>query len=111
MNKYTYMIFDIQEGSISGFGDVYVVYANRAMEGMLKYDSLCFPSSLVKETEVFIYPQDINIINPMIRLCQDKKPWEPHINDYREGGLLCLTIKDILPIIMIPYSNRESVRA
>ena len=87
MNKYTYRILDIKYSTLSNFGEVFVVYANRALESMLEFGSLCFNSSRGDDTELFVYPQDMGIIDPVNRLCQSGKPWEPNMNEFRDGGL------------------------
>ena len=87
MDKKPYKILKINYNTLSNYGDVFVVYANPPIEDLLEVGITSFSYSEDENTEVFIYPQDMSIINPIDSIGKSGRPWYPEPSEFRDGGL------------------------
>lgn len=81
----SYMIMEIKGLSESLYGNTVAVMANpiiRTDYGNGHY-STGYNPSICSETELFIFPEDDDIIQPLLRWTRSRKAWEPKMEEYR----------------------------
>ena len=86
MNK-KFVILKIDYNHLNSHGDVFLVYANPATPNPVIEGYYLFTDSVCPETEIFIFPQDMDIIRPIDQLCRQNELWEPDEFEFRPGGL------------------------
>ena len=87
MPKYLYKILKINYNTLDTFGDVFVVYANKAYHVIEEFGMASFRYNECEDTELFIYPQDESYIEPLNRIWNSGKVWEPDMSEFRNSGL------------------------
>ncbi len=87
MEKKPYQILRIEENSLDTYGDVFLVFANRPIPSMEAAGFTAFTHREDENTEVFIYPRDESMIDPLGSICVNGDPWYPNPNDYKDGGI------------------------
>ena len=87
MAKNLYKILKIDYNTIDNYGDVFIVYANKAVHYLKDLEIVAFTYHECEDTELFIYPQDMSVIRPIDNICKSGKLWEPDMNEFRSGGL------------------------
>ena len=82
------MIQRIDYNTIEGYGDVFLVFANKQeVYKQSKVKITSFRYGECEDTEVFIYPQNMSVISPIVAILESGKPWEPFFEDFERGGL------------------------
>ena len=87
MARKLYKILKINYNTLETYGDVFVVYANKANFVNEELGMVSFSYCEGIDTEYFIYPQDMSVIRPIDNIGKSGKPWEPNMSDFRDGGL------------------------
>lgn len=78
-----YQIIKIIVGSDNIYGDSYVVQANPVQTDSLGRKFIT-SQRLGRETDIFLFPYDEDIIKPIIRIARDEGIWHPNESDFEE---------------------------
>ena len=82
-----YKVLKINENTLDTYGDVYVVYANLAKPNPVLEGYYMVSETETRETELFVFPQDMSMIRGIDSVARMGRLWEPDERDFRAGGL------------------------
>lgn len=84
--KDEYQIMEIKGAHDSRYGDVAIVRANPVETNSMGMRFVT--QHLCSDTEMFFFPDDDEILEPIIRIAQGQGIWRPNKNDYRDESIL-----------------------
>ena len=93
--KKKYLLLEIKYNKLDTYGKVFVILANPVKpsptsEGYYSVSRLVGP-----DTELFVYPQDESIIEPICRIGNEGDLWEPNLSEFKTEYAIWITEKKI----------------